>query len=75
MKKTQGVVRQRDNQPYLVIPSGIAAWLVPGATLDLTVEDGRLVMSLVRGADRPKKPKVPPTRRPFLTRRRDARPA
>jgi hypothetical protein len=48
------IIKRRDGQLFLVLQRKWAKWLFPGATIDLSVEDGEL---LVRGLTKPDRPK------------------
>jgi len=57
LKYPEGIKR-RDGQLYMVLQRKRARWLFPGATVDLSVKDGQLIIQGLSDPDRPKRPKT-----------------
>ncbi len=53
--KWSDVFKRREGQLYAVFSRHLAPFLYPGATVDLSVEQGVLIIRGLRGPDRPKK--------------------
>jgi hypothetical protein len=53
------VFKRRDGQLYAILSPAWAAWLYPGATVDVSVNGGSL---LIRGLSHPDRPKSPTKR-------------
>jgi hypothetical protein len=55
VRSASGVIRERWGSPHVVVPFSFADWLHPGAEVEVTAENGLVVIKPRKPKNRPKK--------------------